>query len=140
MQQFQQALSQYLALRQQAAQDANNPAAWQAAVHAGEALLGQEFAELEQVNWTELRAELANDYTSLCIAHEEQHALEASLAATERAIELAPENAMWRRNRTGTLIDLGRLDEAAAELERARALEPEAARLAELEQQLHPEG
>ncbi len=47
---------------------------------------------------------------------------------------------MWRRNRTGTLIDLGRLDEAAAELERARALEPEAARLAELEQQLHPEG
>jgi predicted Zn-dependent protease len=39
---------------------------------------------------------------------------------------------MWRRNRTGTLIDLGRLDEAAEELERARKLEPDAPRLADL--------
>ncbi|GIW01384.1 MAG: hypothetical protein KatS3mg058_2787 [Roseiflexus sp.] len=43
---------------------------------------------------------------------------------------------MWRRNRVGSLIDLGRHDEAAEELARARALEPDAARLAELEARL----
>jgi len=43
---------------------------------------------------------------------------------------------MWRRNRVGTLIDLGRRAEAAEELARARALEPDATRLAELEARL----
>ena len=47
--------------------------------------------------------------------------------------ELRTNIAMWHRNRAGTLIDLGRLREAAAAIERARALEPEAPRLAELE-------
>ncbi|QLQ07147.1 MAG: hypothetical protein HZY76_14590 [Anaerolineae bacterium] len=43
---------------------------------------------------------------------------------------------MWRRNQAGTLIELGRLDEAAAAIEQARALEPEAPRLAQLAAQL----
>jgi hypothetical protein len=47
---------------------------------------------------------------------------------------------MWRRNRVGTLIDLGRRAEAAEELARARALEPDAARLTELEARLRDEG
>ncbi len=40
---------------------------------------------------------------------------------------------MWHRNRAFTLIEFGELDEAAAAIERARALEPDAPRLAELE-------
>lgn len=39
---------------------------------------------------------------------------------------------MWRRGCAATLIDLGRLSEAAEELEQARALEPDAPRLVEL--------
>jgi tetratricopeptide (TPR) repeat protein len=87
-----------------------------------------------------VRASLASSYTSLCIAYEEVGDLEASLAATDRAIALQPDEAMWRRNRVGTLIDLGRRAEAAEELARARALEPDAARLTELEARLRDEG
>jgi hypothetical protein len=132
---FQQALDRYLALRQAAEADAKSVRAWQAAVAAGEALLAPEFVALETVNWPALHADLADAYTNLCIAHKDGDArdLAASLAATERAIALQPGEPMWRRNRAGTLIDLGRLDEAASAIALARSMQPDAPRLAELE-------
>jgi tetratricopeptide (TPR) repeat protein len=72
----------------------------------------------------------------LGIAHEAAKDLDATLTAFDRAIALQPETAMWRRNRAGTLIDLGRLDDATDEIAAARALEPDAPRLAELDQAL----
>ncbi len=132
LQAFEAALKFYLDQVRAAEASESEVAAWQAAVAAGEALLAPELAETPGVNWEALRANLASSYTSLSIALENAGDLEASLAAGDRAIGLEPENAMWRHNRTGTLIDLGQLDEAAEELERARALEPEAPRLAEL--------
>jgi tetratricopeptide (TPR) repeat protein len=129
---FQAALQTYLELVQAAESGENSVEAWQAATAAGEALLAPELAETPGVNWEALRANLASTYTSLTIALEKGRAYDESLTATDRAIALQPNYAMWRRNRTGTLIDLGRLDEAAEELERARKLEPDAPRLADL--------
>jgi hypothetical protein len=40
---------------------------------------------------------------------------------------------MWQRNRAITLIELGRLAEARTAIDQARALEPDAPRLADLE-------
>jgi protein-arginine kinase activator protein McsA len=137
---IQQAWQHYIELVEAAEASGNDIAAWRAAVEAGEALLAPEFADTLGVDWEVVRASLASSYTSLCIAYEEVGDLEASLAATNRAIALQPDEAMWRRNRVGTLIDLGRRAEAAEELARARALEPDAARLAELEARLRDEG
>ena len=139
-QSIQQAWQRYIELVKAAEASGNDIAAWRAAVEAGEALLAPEFADTLGVDWEVVRASLASSYTSLCIAYEEVGDLEASLAATDRAIALQPDEAMWRRNRVGTLIDLGRRAEAAEELARARALEPDAARLAELEARLRDEG
>ncbi len=129
---FQMALQTYLELVQAAEAAEHAVEAWQAATAAGEALLAPELADAPGVNWEALRANLASTYTSLSIALERGGALDTSLSATDRAMTLQPDYAMWRRNRTGTLIDLGQLDEAAEELERARALEPGAPRLADL--------
>jgi hypothetical protein len=137
---IQQAWQHYIELVEAAEASGNDIAAWRAAVEAGEALLAPEFADTLGVDWEVVRASLASSYTSLCIAYEEVGDLEASLAATDRAIALQPDEAMWRRNRVGTLIDLGRRAEAAEELARARALEPDAARLTELEARLRDEG
>jgi hypothetical protein len=136
VQQLQQALDRYLELRQAAEGEERSAGAWQAAVEAGETLLAPEYAELDGINWEALRANLAGAYTSLCIAHEHAGDFEASLAATDRAIALQPGEPIWRRNRVGTLSDLGRLDEAGEELARARELDPAAERLAELEHAL----
>jgi DNA-binding protein Fis len=133
---FQAALTTYLEQVQAAEANPDNLEAWQAAVAAGEALLAPELAATPDVNWEALRANLASVYNRLSITQETSHNLEASLAAIDRAIALQPDEAMWRRNRSGTLIDLGRLDEATEELERARALEPEAPRLAQLQESL----
>jgi tetratricopeptide (TPR) repeat protein len=57
----------------------------------------------------------------------------AALAAYDRAIALQPDFGMWHRNRAGTLIELGRLDEAAGAIETAHGLEPDAPRLPELD-------
>ena len=139
-QSIQQAWQRYIELVKAAEASGNDIAAWRAAVEAGEALLAPEFADTLGVDWEVVRASLASSYTSLCIAYEEVGDLEASLAATDRAIALQPDEAIWRRNRVGTLIDLGRRAEAAEELARARALEPDAARLTELEARLRDEG
>ena len=55
---------------------------------------------------------------------------EETLAVYGEAVALAPDHAMLRRNYANTLIKLGRLDEAAAQLDAAEALEPDAAYLA----------
>jgi hypothetical protein len=128
---FRAALGQYTAQVQAAQDDAENTVAWQAAVAAGEALLAPALADTPDINWDALRANLASTYNDLGNTLDNSDKAQA-LVAYERAIALQPEFAMWRRNRAGTLIELGRLDQAAAEIERARTLEPEAARLAEL--------
>jgi tetratricopeptide (TPR) repeat protein len=122
----------YLELVQAAQSSEGTVTDWQAAADAGEALLAPELAATLHVNWDALRANLANTYNHLGNALEQTGARTTMIAAYDRAIVLQPENAMWRRNRTGTLIELGRLSEADEELERARALEPDAPRLAEL--------
>jgi tetratricopeptide (TPR) repeat protein len=50
--------------------------------------------------------------------------------AYAQAVTLQPDSAMLRRNYANTLIHLGRLDQAAAQLDAAAALEPEAPYLA----------
>ncbi|MCX7853939.1 MAG: tetratricopeptide repeat protein [Caldilineales bacterium] len=53
-----------------------------------------------------------------------------ALAAYAEAVALAPNDAMFRRDYAHQLITLGRLDEAAAQLDAAEALEPDAPYLA----------
>jgi tetratricopeptide (TPR) repeat protein len=130
------AIDQYLALRRTAENDEHNVDAWQATVAAGEALHTSELDGTPGVNWEELRYDLASAYTNLSIAHEQTGLYEESLAATERAIVLQPDFAMWQRNRAGALIDLKRLDEAEAALAEARRMEPDAPRLIELAESL----
>lgn len=105
---------------------------WQAASAAGAALLTPDFADLEGVNWPALREHVANTFNAFGNAHgHAEHHAEA-LVAFERACAVQPEQAMWQRNRAGTLIALGRLDEAEAVIAQARVLEPDAPRLESL--------
>jgi tetratricopeptide (TPR) repeat protein len=117
----------------------NDIAAWRAAVEAGEALLAPEFTDTLGIG-DAVREHVASTWNALGNALHDAGDGEAAVAAYDRAIALQPDEAMWRRNRVGTLIDLGRRAEAAEELARARALEPDAARLAELEARLRDEG
>jgi tetratricopeptide (TPR) repeat protein len=79
---------------------------------------------------------LASAWNTLGSARDEAGDKPGALAAFECAIALQPDFAMWHRNRAGVLIELGRLDEAAAAIETARRLEPDAPRLKELDEQL----
>lgn len=117
------------------AADAENPqvAEWQAITALGERLLAMQPGAENLLNWNALREQIASDYNTLGNAHDRAGDKAASLAAFERAIALQPDFAMWRRNQAGTLIDLGRLDAAGAALDQARALQPDAPRLADLQ-------
>jgi tetratricopeptide (TPR) repeat protein len=55
---------------------------------------------------------------------------EEALAAHAASVEAQPKKAMWRRNYADSLIKLGRLDEAAAQLDTAKQLQPDAPYLA----------
>jgi len=138
-QSIQQALQRYIELVKAAEASGNDIAAWRAAVEAGEALLAPEFTDTLGIG-DAVRAHVASTWNALGNALHNAGDGEAAVAAYDRAIALQPDKAMWRRNRVGTLIDLGRRAEAAEELARARALEPDAARLAELEARLRDEG
>ena len=103
--------------------------------------VGREDGQLQAAGLPEdlpaqLIADLAHVYNQWGNALDNARDAAAALAAYERAVALQPDEAMWRRNVTGVLIDLGRLDEAAAARAAAQALEPEAARLPELAAQL----
>jgi tetratricopeptide (TPR) repeat protein len=113
----------------------NDIAAWQRVVEAGEAVFMPPFTELP-IDWAALQADLANAYNTLGNAHDTAEDSEAALAAFDRAIALQPDFAMWHRNRAGTLIELGRLEEARGAIDQARALEPDAPRLQQLEEAL----
>jgi hypothetical protein len=108
-------------------------AEWQAIIETGEALLAAETEAPSLFNWEALRRQLASDYNTLGNAHDLAGDQAAALAAYQCAIELQPGFAMWQRNRASVLIDLGRLDEARTAIDQARALEPDAPRLADLE-------
>jgi len=129
-------LETYLETRQTAAQNENDVALWQQTVEAGDALLAEEFQALgDGMNWDALKEDLAGAYNSLGNAHDVAGNKKDALAAYERAIALQPAFAMWHRNRAGMLIELERCAEARAALDHARELEPDAARLPELEKE-----
>jgi len=134
-----QSWQRYIELVEAAEAAGNDIAAWRAAVEAGEALLAPEFTDTLGIG-DAVREHVASTWNALGNALHDAGDGEAAVAAYDRAIALQPDQAMWRRNRVGTLIDLGRRAEAAEELARARALEPDAARLAELEARLRDEG
>jgi tetratricopeptide (TPR) repeat protein len=77
-----------------------------------------------------LAGSAASALTSLGDVLDQAGRKEDALAAYAAAVEIQPEEAMWRRNYANTLIALGRLDEAAAQLDAAEALEPDAPYLA----------
>ena len=134
-----QSWQRYIELVKAAAASGNDIAAWRAAVEAGEALLAPEFTDTLGIG-DAVREHVASTWNALGNALHNAGDKDAAIAAYDRAIALQPDEAMWRRNRVGTLIDLGRRAEAAEELARARALEPDAARLTELEARLRDEG
>ncbi|MDN5273710.1 tetratricopeptide repeat protein [Chloroflexus sp. MS-CIW-1] len=136
---IQQAWQHYIELVEAAEASGNDIAAWRAAVEAGEALLAPEFTDTLGIG-DAVREHVASTWNALGNALHDAGDGEAAVAAYDRAIALQPDKAMLRRNRVATLIDLGRRAEAAEELARARALEPDAARLAELEARLRDEG
>jgi len=123
---------------QLAAADAENPQVdpWRSVTQAGEALLALQAVSEHLLDWDAVREQLASDYNTLGNALDTAGDKAAALAAFERAVALQPDFAMWRRNQTATLIELGRLDEAAAALAVARTLEPDAPRLAQLDADL----
>ncbi|MCL6511131.1 MAG: tetratricopeptide repeat protein [Anaerolineae bacterium] len=131
-------LAAFAAALQAAQADERDVALWQAAVEAGEALLAalEAAPPVPGLSVADVRAELASAWNTLGNARDEAGDKPGALAAFERAIALQPDFAMWHRNRAGTLIELGRLDEAAAAIETARRLEPDAPRLRELDEQL----
>ena len=130
---FRERLEHYQSMLQAA--DAKQPAiaVWHEITILGETLLEQEAQGWQAVNWMALRQQLASNYNTLGNALAAEDDKVAVLAAYERAIALQPEVAMWQRNRAGTLIELGRLDEARMAIDQARTLEPDAPRLAVLE-------
>jgi Tetratricopeptide repeat. len=134
----QRAWQHYIELVEAAEASGNDIAAWRAAVEAGEALLAPEFTDTLGIG-DAVREHVASTWNALGNALHNAGDGEAAVAAYDRAIALQPDQAMWRRNRVATLIDLGRRAEAAEELARARALEPDAARLTELEARLRDE-
>jgi hypothetical protein len=138
-QSIQQAWQRYIELVKAAEASGNDIAAWRAAVEVGEALLAPEFTDTLGIG-DAVREHVASTWNALGNALHDAGDGEAAVAAYDRAIALQPDQAMWRRNRVATLIDLGRRAEAAEELARARALEPDAARLTELEARLRDEG
>ncbi|MCB0078888.1 MAG: hypothetical protein KDD73_15865, partial [Anaerolineales bacterium] len=134
------ALAQFQSAYQTAADDDADATAWQRATEAGAALLALPHDEISALIGAEALPELqrmvAAAYNGWGYALDAAGDKEGALAAFDAAIAWQPDVAMWRRNRTATLIELQRLDAAEAELARARALEPDAARLEELATEL----
>jgi predicted Zn-dependent protease len=128
---LQAAIETFQNLAKQANNNANNLTLWQQATQAGEAMLEklQPFAEHMPDN--ELEEAVAQPYNSLGIAQDDTDK-QAALHAFERAMALHPQQAMYRHNYAGTLIDLGQLALAEQAIAQAQHLEPNAPRLTQL--------
>jgi tetratricopeptide (TPR) repeat protein len=97
-------------------------------------------AQYELHDWTAARAdyarltELVPDFTGgwngLGSAYGGLGDHAAAAEAYRRAINLAPDQALLYRNRADAFIELGRLDEAEADCQKAQALEPDNPRTA----------
>ncbi|MBE7533681.1 MAG: tetratricopeptide repeat protein [Ardenticatenaceae bacterium] len=83
-----------------------------------------------------LRQTLGWALNTLGNAQAEQGDHAAAVATYGRAIAHAPDNAMLYRNRAGEHLEMGQVAAAAADIERAAQLEPEAPRLAQLRRAL----
>jgi len=83
-----------------------------------------------------LRRSLGWALNTLGNAHAEKGEHAAAVEAYSRAIAYAPENAMLYRNRAGEYMEMEQWAQAEADVEQAAALEPEAARLAQLREAL----
>lgn len=129
---FDQALSAYIGQRTTAAAT-DDLAIWQQAVATGETLLLPPLGDMPEFDRTALQHDLANAYNELGNLLDETGDALASLAAYERAIILQPDVAVWHRNRSGVLIELDRLEEAALSIAHARELDATANRLHELD-------
>ena len=129
-------LQDYQAALQAADRQQPDVVAWRAVADLGERLLAAQASAENLLDWDTVREQVASDYNTLGNAHDAAGDPETALAAFERAVALQPDFAMWRRNQAGMLIELRRLDDAAAAIEAARNLEPDAPRLAQLEAQL----
>ncbi len=108
---------------------------WQSLCKLGNDTLTFRSTHPEGVNWDALAASVAQNHNSLGNVLDDTQKV-AQLAAFERACALQPHFAMYHRNRAGMLIELARLEDAALAIATARALEPGAARLEELEVEL----
>lgn len=128
------AVMNYQALRQTALNNQADVATWRQVVQAGEVLLGPKFANLD-IDYDAVRVDVALDYNRLVLAQYNVDDMPGSLRSLERAIALH-DDATFQCNKAGVLIDLKRLDDAAAAIERARVLRHDAAWLAQLEMEL----
>ena len=129
-------LEQYQELLQAADAEQPQVEVWRAITAAGESVLAMQSGAERLLNWDALHRQLASAYNTLGSALSDAGDQSDALIAFERAITLQPDFAMWQRNRAGTLIELGRLDEARTAIDAARALEPDAPRLTDLEAEL----
>ncbi len=126
-------LNQYGEMLETAAADNPAAAAWQAITALGDALLTEAAHSWPGIDWAALQESVAETYNTLGNALYNAGDKPGALAAYARAGELQPDFAMWRRNQAGTLIELGQFAAARTAIDAARALEPDAPRLAELE-------
>ena len=129
-------LNQYGEMLEPAAAENPAAAAWQAIAALGDALLTEAAHGWLGIDWAVLRKSVAESYNKLGNALETAGDKPGALAAYVRAVELQPDFAMWRRNQAGTLIELGQFAAARIAIDAARALEPDAPRLAELDAEL----
>jgi len=99
----------------------------EARMRLGVALLadGRNRAAEKQFRWVTKRLpEEAEGWSGLASALRARGKLKPAIAAHSEAIERAPNQAAFRLNHADTLLRMGRVTEAAEEVDRARALEP----------------
>jgi len=87
--------------------------------------VGKARAAEKQFRWVAKRMpEEAEAWSGLATALRARNKLKAAIAAHVEAIERAPNHAAYRLNHADTLLRMGRVAEAAEEVDRARVLEP----------------
>ena len=87
--------------------------------------LAQYDAALAQFRALGLPNDAANVLTSIADAYDRRKEYDRSLEYYTQAIELVPDNSMWRRNRASAYIQAGDAERARADLAAARQLQPD---------------